>query len=306
MLGVSVVIPCYNAAGFIRETLGSVLAQDYDGPLEVLVADDGSTDGSDEIVASYGPPVRLLRKGPQEANSASHARNRCLRTATQPLVAFLDADDLWLPGHLARLAKALIERPHLGLVYDKGYYVSTDDRIIGPILAEPHRPRVTPDDLLLENCIATGNVMVRREVFARTGLFDETLRHAEDHDMWLRILEAFPAEHVPAYGFKYRMHGGQKSLKPALWTNAAKVFSNACKRYPYRWTSVRKRRAVLAYRFSQIAFRERRWTAGTYFLAVAGMLDPWRAVRRPPPCSACFLVAGQIPDFSPTSKLWNQ
>ena len=279
MLGVSVVIPCYNAAKFIRETLDSVLSQDYDGPLEVLVADDGSSDGSAEIVASCGPPVHLLRKSPGEDRSASHARNRCLRAATQPLVAFLDADDLYLPGHLAHLAEIMMKRPDLGFVYDKGYYVSADNRSLYPIFAEPHRPRVTADDLLIDNCIATGNVMVRREVFARVGIFDENLRHAEDHDMWLRILEAFPAEYVPIYGFKYRMHEGQKSLKPALWTNAAKVFSNACKRYPYRWSSVRKRKAVLAYRFSEIAFREGRWVAGTWLLAKAGCLDPIRAVR---------------------------
>ena len=279
MLGVSVVIPCYNAVKFIRETLDSVLAQDYDGPLEVLVADDGSDDGGPEIVASFGPPVRLLMKGPDEDRLASFARNRCLRAATQPLVAFLDADDLWLPGHLAHLAEAMMKRPDLGFVYDKGYYVTADNRTLCAIFAEPHRPRVTPDDLLIENCIVPANVMVRREVFARVGVFDETLRHAEDHDMWLRILEAFPAEYVPVYGFKYRMHDGQKSLKAALWTNAAKVFANACKRYPYRWSSVRKRKAVLAYRFSQIAFRDRRFIPGAYNLLKAGVLDPWRAVR---------------------------
>ena len=279
MLGVSVVIPCYNAAKFIRETLDSVLAQDYDGPLEVLVGDDGSTDGSVEIVASFGPPVRLLVKTPHEERSASHARNRCLRAASQPFVAFLDADDLWLPGHLAPLAETLTARPQLGLVYDKGYYVTADDRILAPIFAEPHRPRVTADELLVENCIATGNVMVRREVFARVGVFDENLRHAEDHDMWLRVLEAFPAEYIPVFGFKYRMHEGQKSLKPALWTNAAKVLSNACRRYPYRWSSIRRRKAVLAYRSSQIAIHDRQLIRAACFLMKAGMLDPWRAVR---------------------------
>ena len=280
MLGVSVVIPCYNAARFIRETLDSILTQNYGGPLEVLVADDGSTDGSADVVASYGPPVRLLMRGPHEERSASHSRNRCLQAATQPLVAFLDADDLFMPGHLVHLAEALTRRPELGFVYDKGYYVSADGSGLSPIFAEPHRPRVTPDDLLVENCIVPAAVVVRREVFARVGLFDEELRHAEDHDMWLRILEAYPAEHVSAYGFKYRIHEGQKSLKPALWTSAALVLAKACRRYPYHRSSIRRRKAVLAFRFSQAAFAERRYLRGLCRLVKAALLDPPRGAQQ--------------------------
>lgn len=279
MLGVSVVIPCYNSARFIRETLDSVFAQDYAGTLEVLVADDGSDDGSRDIVRSYGTHVRLLVRGAHENRSASCARNRCLRAATQPLVAFLDADDLWLPGHLSTLATVLEQRPELGLVYDKGYFVDTDGRIIGPQFTEPHRPRVTPDDLLLEQCFGTGSVMVRRSVFDRTGSFNETLRHAEDHDMWLRILELFPASHVPHYGFKYRLHEHQKSLKPALWVNVERVLDQARLRYPYSRLNIRKRKAVIAYRFSEIAFRDGRRAAATWYLLKACCLDPPRAAH---------------------------
>jgi glycosyltransferase involved in cell wall biosynthesis len=277
MEGVSVVIPCYNAAKYIGEAIQSVLDQRYDGPLEVLVADDGSTDGSREIIASYGPPVRLLPKEPQEQRSASRARNRCLRAATQPLVAFLDADDLWLPGHLSALADAMTKQPSLGLAYDKGYFAWADGRIDGPVFPEPYRPRVTPDELILKQCFPPAAVMVRRDVFAEVGLFDQTLRHAEDHDMWLRILEKYPAAHVPFFGFKYRQHGAQKSLKPTLWEDGAKVFANACRRYPYRWNAVRKRKAVLAFRFSQIAFREKRLFGAICQLLKAIALDPTRA-----------------------------
>ncbi|HEY1600598.1 MAG TPA: glycosyltransferase [Pirellulales bacterium] len=279
MLGVSVVIPCYNAAKYLRETLDSVLAQEYDGPLEVLVADDGSHDGSPEIVASYAPHVQLLVRELHENRSASCARNRCLRAATQPLIAFLDADDLWMPGHLSALAQAMQRRPDLGLVYDKGYFVNSDGSIIGPQFPEPHRPRIKPDDLLLEQCFVPAGVMVRRLAFNRVGVFNETLGHAEDHDMWLRVLESFPAEHVPHCGYKYRLHDGQKSLKPALWLNVDRVLAKACARYPYSRQSIRKRKAVIAYRFSEIAFRERRYVAGTYLLAKATWLDPLRAVH---------------------------
>lgn len=279
MLGVSVVIPCYNAARFIRETLDCVLAQNYDGPLEILVADDGSDDGSPEIVASYGPPVRLLVKKPGEQSSASCARNRCLRAATQPLVAFLDADDLWLPGHLTALADAMQRHPELGLVYDKGYFAASDGRAEEPVFAEPHVPRVLPDTLILEQCFPPAGVMARRSAFAQVGLFDEILRHAEDYDMWLRIVENFPAMHVPVYGFKYRLHENQKSLRPALWKNVELVLQKAQLRRDYNRLSLRKRRAVIAYRFAEIAFREGRRLSGAWLLAKASSLDPQRAVN---------------------------
>jgi len=277
--GVSVVIPCYNAAKYLRETLDSVLAQDYEGPLEVLVADDGSTDGSPEIVKSYGPPVQLLPKPPDVDRAASIARNRCLRAATQPLVAFLDADDLWFPGHLSALAKVMHERPDLGLVFDKRYYMSED----GSTLWGPDPPtypsEVTPDYLLLACQFGPGQVMVRRSVFDRVGLSDESLRHSEEYDLWLRIVEVFPAAHVPNDGFKYRQHPTQKSLKPTLWTEAARVFEKARRRYPYRRSTIRKRRAVLAYRFAQIAQREGRYVRAGCLMLKAAALDPSRALQ---------------------------
>jgi len=278
--GVSVVIPCYNAAKYIRETLDSVFAQQYDGPLEVLVADDGSMDGSQEIIASCGSTVRLLPRPEDRQRSAAAARNRCLEVATQPLVAFLDADDLWLPGHLAALADAMGKRPEVGLAYDDGYCTTDGSCKLGAVSSEPHRSSTTPDDLLLGQHFPPAAVMVRRNVFQRVGVFDESLPHAEDHDMWLRIVELFPAAHVPEYGFMYRIHANQKSLKSTLWPTAAIVFEKARKRYPYCRRSIRKRRAVLAYRFSETAFSQRQILRGVVFLAAAGLLDPLRAVAQ--------------------------
>ena len=277
--GVSVVIPCYNAAKYLRETLDSVLAQDYEGPLEVLVADDGSTDDSVEIIESYGSPVILLPKPPDVGRSAAIARNRCLAVATQPLVAFLDADDLWFPSHLSALAEVMQERPELGLVFDSGYYMSEDGSEVWPWDPTTYPSEITPDYLILGCQFAPGQVMVRRSVFEDIGLSDESLRHAEEYDLWLRIVEAFPAAHVPNDGHKYRRHANQKSLKPTLWSEAARVFDKARHRYPYKRSSIRKRRAILDYRFSQIAFREQHRIRAIWLLACAAALDPIRAAH---------------------------
>jgi glycosyltransferase involved in cell wall biosynthesis len=279
MLGVTVVIPCYNAAKFIREAIQSALDQQYDGALEILVGEDASTDDSREIAESIGGPVRVLCD-PQGGNRGMSAvRNRCIAAASHPLIAFLDADDYWLDGHLRNLANALEQSPELGLVYDKGYDVSPTRQVICHRFPEPHAPRVTPDQLLLEQCFVPAAVMVRRSVFARVGLFDESLRNCADHDMWLRVLEAFPAAHVPFYGYCYRCHPDQNSLSPRLWTAAQRVLDKARRRYRYRSSAIRQRSAVLAYRFSQIAIREKRYVRAASLLLKAGVLDPLRALR---------------------------
>jgi len=276
--GVSVIIPCYNAAKYLRETIDSVLAQQYDGPFEVVVADDGSTDGSYVIGESYGPPVRMVPKPADAKRGTPVALNRGLRATIHPFVAILAADDVFLPGHVTALATVLSALPELGLVYDDSYMMTEDGRLIGPWDGRAQPAVLTPDDLLPASRFGACSVMVRRSVFDRVGLFDETLRHSEDHDMWLRIVEQFPAAHVPIYGFKYRMHANQKSLKPTLWEEAERVLAKACQRYPYRWSSIRKRKAVLAYRFSEIAFSQRQYIRGTLLLLKAATLDPSRAI----------------------------
>src|SRR3954464_12045254 len=95
-LAVSVVIPAYNAQEFLGRAILSALVQTVP-PHEIIVVDDGSTDGTREIAESFGPPVRLIC---QHQDGASAARNRAIRAATAPLIAFLDADDEWLPKKL--------------------------------------------------------------------------------------------------------------------------------------------------------------------------------------------------------------
>jgi len=291
--GVSVVIPCYNAAKYLREAIESVLAQRYDGPLEVIVSDDGSTDDSYSIAESFGALVRLVRKPPGVQRTTPAALNRGIRAATQPLVAILAADDVFLPGHLTALAEAMARRPELGLVYDSACIMSEDGGHV-EVWHGLEEPPLTPDDLLLNCRFGAGSVMVRRCVFDRVGLFDETLKHSEDHDMWLRIVEQYPAVHVPVYGFIYRSHGAQKSRKSTLWPTNARVLGKAQSRYPYRRRTIRKRKAVLAYRFGETAFRERRVLRALFYMAKAGVLDPpraateiwnrfWRRLRRSQP-----------------------
>ncbi len=122
--------------------------------------------------------------------------------------------------------------------------------------------------------------MIRRRAIEQVGLFDEDakLLYAEDYDMWLRILEVFPAAYVPAYGYCYRLHSSQVSLNPVIWRYAEHALAKAIARHPYSRKVIRKRRAVLAYRHGEIAFRERRVFRGIALLCTAAALDPSRAL----------------------------
>lgn len=280
LLGVSVVIPCYNAGRFLRDALESVTAQEYSGPVEIILSDDCSRDDSIAIAESFGSRVRVVFGLRDRSTGPAATRNRGIRASSQPLVAFLDADDRWLPGHLSALGGALSARPDVGLAYDKGYFISESGKIAGTMFAEPHRPRTTPDELLLDQCFAPGAVMVRRSALDKVGLFDESLWGGEDQDMWLRIVESYPAIHVAFYGFCYRRGDyGQLSNTPKIWIDAKRVLEKAKTRFPYRPKSVRKREAVLAYRFSLIELANRRFLKSTCLLGKAAFLDPVRAIK---------------------------
>lgn len=191
------------------------------------------------------------------------------------------------PVIMKALAKVMMANHELGFVYDDGYDVTVDCRLLDARTPEPNRLGTNPDDLLLEQRFPPAAVMSRRSVFDRVGGFDETLRNCADHDMWLRIVEQFPVAHVDVYGFCYRLHAEQMSLSPRLWTAAERVLDMAIRRYPYRRDTIRKRRAVIAFRFSQIALRDHKLVRAGMHLGKAAILDPpraagelWRRLRK--------------------------
>jgi glycosyltransferase involved in cell wall biosynthesis len=275
--GISVVIPLYNGEAFLRPCLESVLRQDHGGPLEILVGDDGSRDGGAAVAGSFGAPVRVLRHPGAVNRGVSATRNLCIRAARQPLIALLDADDLWWPGHLAALTAALARDPGAGLAYDNGSYLTADGRPTGEGFTYP--PPTDAETLLANCCVFPSGVLVRRAAFDRVGLFDETLRYCEDYDMLLRIFEVFRVIHVPVDGYLYRRHGEQASQSvDRMCRSAAHVVCRARARYPYPKALIRGRHAVFAYRRGQAALREGRYLSGLYHLGRAALRDPRRAV----------------------------
>lgn len=286
MPGVTVIIPCYNGERFLRPCLESVLQQRYDGPVEVLLGDDGSTDGSAAVAAAFGSAVRILRHPGGVNRGLPATRNLCIRAAAHDLLAFLDADDVWLPGHVAALASALTTNPLAGLAYDNGAYLLPDGREWGSRPPAGHHA-VTAERLLLDCCLSPSGVMVRRSVLEAVGLFDESLRYCEDHDLWLRVLERYPAVYVPVRGYLYRQHSAQMTRSPELWRHAAQVLAKARHRRCYPRSALRRRQAVIDYRFGECAAAEGKYLRAVYHFAEAALKDPLRTL--------CILGAGLNP-----------
>lgn len=183
---VSVIIPAYNYAHYLPCAIDSVLAQTLP-PAELLVIDDGSTDGTPEVVAAYTDPrVRCVS---QKNAGLSAARNTGIREAQFPYVAFLDADDCWKPTFLATVMKQFA-----GLPDDFAIVASSTARMApdGTPLPErrfKHNPHgeFTARDFCLRNRPLSSSIVIRRAVFAECGGFDTTLRSSEDRDMWIRL-----------------------------------------------------------------------------------------------------------------------
>jgi cellulose synthase/poly-beta-1,6-N-acetylglucosamine synthase-like glycosyltransferase len=187
---VSVIIPAYNAEPYLAETLASVEAQTY-RDWEVVVADDSSTDGTVETAVRFGERFTVLRSTSNEGPAA--ARNRALAAANGELLAFLDADDLWLPAYLDRIVGLYDESRERD---DRVGIVTCDARILGPAgyLTKTYMQLngfpggVTVGGMLAQNRIFVGSLSPRL-VVEEAGGFCPEIFGTEDYDLWLRILE---------------------------------------------------------------------------------------------------------------------
>ena len=181
---VAVVIPAYNAGLYLPRAIDSVLAQTY-RDYQIFVIDDGSTDDTPNVLDAYAGRIVSVR---QPHAGAAAARNRGIRLSNNPYVAFLDADDEWLPTKLEQQIAVLKQDPDFGMVYSD---CSTDGT--GPF-SGPHFARVgVPPSgrvfqQLLQGCtVHTPTVLARRGCLECVGPFDQSLRVGEDYNMWLRI-----------------------------------------------------------------------------------------------------------------------
>lgn len=239
----SVVIPAYNRERLLARALASVAAQRPRAPAEVLVVDDASTDGTAAVAAAAGARVISLKRN----SGAAAARNAGVEEAANEWVALLDSDDEWLPHHLATLwplrgGHVLVTGASMGRGEDPG-----ENRVGGvprrrPLLISSPAALVYP-----QNLVASSGVLIRRDALLGIGGYDAGLRHAEDFDLALRVLERGTGLATPAVVSVYHRHAGQKVADPAARATQHAIIGALASR---PWSSpaqLERRRAVDAW-----------------------------------------------------------
>lgn len=192
---VSVIIPVFNGERFLREAVHSVLDQG-DSSVEIIVVDDGSTDGTATVAGSFAETVRYL----QQANQGpAAARNRGIENARGSLLAFADADDLWPANKLELQLSYLLRDSKIDIVLGRIQQVRLSETVDGQTIAEEFAEPAFSVNL--------GSAIIRKSVFERVGLFDETMRYSEDVDWFMRAREAgAEIKTIDAVTLLYRQH----------------------------------------------------------------------------------------------------
>lgn len=202
---ISVVIPAYNRARYLGDTIRSVLDQTRP-PDELIVVDDGSTDETPVVIASFGAQVRGIQ---QPNRGAATARNVGLHAATGDAIAFLDSDDQWLPPFLETMSAELEAQPGAKGVYSAARCVDSDGNLLPQRAGVPADQTVTLKDALLRsNFLLPSTMLLNREAVVSVGGFDVSLRRLQDWDLWLRmVLRGDQFVRSDACLTLYRVHG---------------------------------------------------------------------------------------------------
>ena len=179
---VSVIIPTYNRGWILKETLNSVLAQDFTN-FELIVVDDGSTDNTQDILNSYKENIIVLQ---QNNKGVSAARNMGITSASGRFIAFLDSDDLWLPKKLSIQVDFFNANTDALICQTEEIWVRNGIRVNPKKRHKKLSGNIFEPSLYL--CLVSPSaVMIRHSLFEKTGMFNETLPACEDYDMWLRV-----------------------------------------------------------------------------------------------------------------------
>lgn len=205
MKTVSVIIPSYNYARYVREAIDSVLAQARP-PLEIIVVDDGSTDDTATVLATYGDRIRVFQ---QKNQGVAIARNTGIAAARGEYVAFMDADDIWLPRKLELQMARFDADPALGLVACGLESFDPDGRIV-EVRVKAAEGRVASALLRMEPDIIHGpgsTMVVPKRVAEEIEGFDRRLPPSEDWDFCYRVAARYAIGNVPEVLVRYRLHG---------------------------------------------------------------------------------------------------
>lgn len=301
-MGVSVIIPAFNAGWFIEEAIRSVLLQDCPAD-EIIVVNDGSTDRDYSELESLGTQVRVIH---QCNRGVSAARNLGFTLAQQEYVAILDADDVWILGKLRAQMSHLSQQPDCDAVFCLGLNWESDadgstwtHPNVTPVGAQraPEATRLHYRDFLCGIPVATSTMVVKKAVWQALGGFDESLRYGEDQEFNLRLSREYHIDVLDAIGMLYRKHRSSATARIQGRNHWAEVIEGAVGRWGLidRW-GIGVDRKEIACHLAQLHFLhgyEHFWRGST---KIARREFGRSLMKRPfTPKSLGYLLASSIP-----------
>lgn len=207
---VSVIIPTYNRKEYICQAVDSILSQTYKF-YEVIVVDDGSTDGTGDLLHKrYGKRIKYFYQSNQ---GEAAARNYAISQSSGQYIALLDSDDVWLPTKLAQQAQFFENHPNTGLVSCHALAINAlGEQIKQTPIYSDLAPEIIPlDQLLLNSPLYCSTVMIRKDCLDNVGLFHEEIRYGEDRDLFLRVAAQYPVGFINEALVKLRSHQNAQS-----------------------------------------------------------------------------------------------
>jgi glycosyltransferase involved in cell wall biosynthesis len=202
---VTVVTPSFNQGRFIRATIESVLAQDY-AHLQYLVMDGGSTDETLDILKSYGSRFEWVSESDR---GQAHAINKGWQRGKGEVLAWLNSDDVWLPGAVSRAVRYLVEHPACGMVHGEADFVDEEGRVVRRYPTYPFSA-----ERIREECtVCQPTAFIRRTALDRVGYLNESLHYCMDHEYWIRLSRSFAIGSLPDRLAQSRWHASCKTVK---------------------------------------------------------------------------------------------
>ena len=212
---VSIIMPAFNAQKYITESILSVVSQTY-SEWELIVIDDGSTDGTAAIVKSFAEKDSRISYLFQNRGRQGKARNLGIKNSNGEYIAFLDADDTWLPKKLTIQTEILKDRPDIDLVFTCGYNLLPDGSYYNmDIVVKEWSWKSDADQLIGANQIPILSVLVRRKAVEHAGLFSEKaeIQNVEDYHLWLKLLKTEKFISIADRLCYYRLHENQSTYQ---------------------------------------------------------------------------------------------
>ena len=206
---ISVITPSYNQGHFIKETIDSILSQDWD-EIEYIVMDGGSTDDTVDILKSYGD--QIIWKSEKDRGQ-THAINKGLEIATGDVLCYLNSDDFFMPGVIRKVMEKFQSDNNIKWISGDYIIIDENGKEIQSFVASYKRfLRSLPQKSTLEvaNYIIQPSTFWRREVYEEFGEFDEDLHLTMDYDYWLRIIQKYPLTNLDEALCSFRIHGDSK------------------------------------------------------------------------------------------------